>query len=97
MPAVITMIGASTHAMDRHALTADDGHVVMTMLDRDGAEHLRYADGDRGFAAFLLGADTLAWRRLGVSIFDLEDACWRDFYDQGMTPGEALRAARDAA
>jgi hypothetical protein len=68
----------------------------MTLLDQDGAEHLRYAAGDRGFAAFLLGADTLAFRRLGLSIFDLEDACWRDFYDDGLTPAQALCVARDA-
>lgn len=77
-------------------LSADHHQLLMTVLDTDGAEHLRYADGDRRFAAFLLAADTLARRRLGVSIFDLEDACWRDFYDDGMTPGEALRTAREA-
>jgi hypothetical protein len=67
----------------------------MALLDELGAEHLRYAGGDRGFAVFVLVADAVCRRRLGVSIFDLEDACWRDFFDDGLTPGEALRAARD--
>lgn len=76
-------------------LPADHHQLIMSVLDTDGAEHLRYAGGDRGFAAFLLAGEALALRRLGVSIFDLEDACWRDFYADGMTPGEALRTAPD--
>lgn len=68
---------------------------LMTVLDEDGADHLRYARGDRAFAVFLLVADAACRRRIGFSIFDLEDACWRDFYDDGLTPSEALAAARD--
>ena len=76
-------------------IPADRRVKLMTLLDQDGADHLRYAAGDREFAAFLLVADAACRRRLGVSIFDLEDACWRDFYDDGLSPSEALAAARD--
>jgi exopolysaccharide biosynthesis protein len=67
-----------------------------TALDADGAEHLRYAAGDPDFAMFLLVADAAAGRRLGVSIFDLPDACWRDFYDDGLTPMEAVATASES-
>ena len=76
-------------------IPADRHSKLMATLDQDGADHLRYAGGDHGFAAFLLVADAACRRRIGVSIFDLEDACWRDFYDDGLTPSEALAAARD--
>ena len=78
-------------------LSPERRRTLTATLDEHGAEHLRYAGGDREFAMFLLVADARCQRRLGVSIFDLEDACWRDFYDDGLTPAEALRAARDSA
>jgi hypothetical protein len=68
---------------------------LMTALDQQGHEHLRHAGEDRDFAAFLLVADALALRRKGISIFDLPDYCWRDVYDDGLTPAEALQAALD--
>jgi hypothetical protein len=68
---------------------------LMAALDEHGREHLEYAGGDRDFAAFLLVADTALRTKRGVSIFDLPDYCWRDAYDDGLTPGDALQAARD--
>jgi len=58
-----------------------------------GHRYLDYAHGDRGFAGWLLVADATCVRRLGVSIFDLSDWAWRDAYDDGATPGQALRDA----
>lgn len=67
---------------------------VTTVLDSPrGRQYLDYAHGDRGFAAWLLVADATCIRRLGVSIFDLSDWAWRDAYDDGETPGQALRDA----
>jgi hypothetical protein len=68
---------------------------LMAALDEHGREHLKYAGDDRDFAAFLLVADTAARMKNGLSIFDLPDYSWRDVYDDGMTPGEALRSALD--
>jgi hypothetical protein len=65
-------------------------------LTERGAEHLRYANGDRAFAAFLLVADALACKHMGFSIFDLPDYCWRDACDDEMTPAQALHAACEA-
>ena len=58
-----------------------------------GSRYLRYAGGARGFAAWLLVADALCLRRVGVSIFDLSDWSWRDAYDTGEPPGAAVREA----
>ena len=72
-------------------------HAITIVLDGErGAAYLDYAGGDRGFAGWLLVADALCRRRVGVSLFDLSDWAWRDAYDTGETPGaavwEALRA-----
>ena len=77
-------------------LTTERRAKIESALDRSGAEHLRYANGDRNFAAFLLVADATAFKTIGVSIFDLPDFCWRDAHDDGMTPAEALRVARES-
>lgn len=69
---------------------------LMTALDTHGTEHLRYAGNDRPFAAFLLAADQGCHARHGVSIFDLADFRWRDAFDDGLTPAEALTNALTA-
>ena len=74
-----------------HTLTEDKRTEILAAVDQQGHEHLEYADGDKDYAAFLLTADAIAYKRLEVSIFDLPDACWTDHYQDGMTPGEALR------
>jgi hypothetical protein len=76
-------------------LTSAQHDALVAALNTDGAEHLHYASGDRDFARFMFAADLICRRRLGVSVFDLEDACWRDFHADGLTPYEALRAARE--
>jgi hypothetical protein len=79
------------------SLPTDRHHKLAAALDDIGADHLRYAADDRGFAMFLLVTDYRCCRHHCVSIFDLEDALWRDFYDEGLSPAEALDAARDSA
>ena len=78
-------------------LTSDRHSKLMALLDSPrAAEHLNYASGDREFAAFLLTADALAYRHIGVSIFDLPDACWRDFYNDEMIAAQAVKIVREA-
>ncbi len=70
---------------------------LTTVLDSpDGRRYLDYAHDDRGFAGWLLVADATCIRRLHMSIFDLSDWAWRDAYDDGVSPGEALRDALHA-
>jgi hypothetical protein len=58
---------------------------------------LEYAGGDEEFASYLDEANRLCERRLGgLGILDLPDYCWRDAYDDGVSPREALRAALEA-
>jgi hypothetical protein len=76
-------------------LTSENRAKIDTALDQRGAQHLDYANNDRDFAAFLLVADSLAHRRYGVSIYDLPDYCWRDVYEDGLTPRQALNAAQE--
>lgn len=51
---------------------------------------LRYAGNDERFALWLRQADLQAARRLGIGIFDLADWTWRDAYDAGDSPTDAL-------
>ena len=42
--------------------------------------------------------DAIIWKRLGCGAMDLDDFCYRDWYDSGASPAEAARAAiRNAA
>ena len=72
------------------------GHVrdaVLASFEADGDEHRTYAGDDREFAVWLYVTDRSCRARIGVSIFDLADFCWRDHFDDGATPKEALSAA----
>lgn len=51
---------------------------------------LDYAGGDEHFALFLAVADSKCQRITGLGVFDLEDYLWRDAYDSGLSPSEAL-------
>ena len=77
-------------------LPTDRHDKIMAALDQRGRKHLRYAAGDRDFAAWLLVADTAAYRYRGVSLFDLADYRWRDAYEDGAGPAETLRDALQA-
>ena len=70
---------------------------ISAVLDPERGRQCRdYAGGDRGFAAWLLVADVACTRRVGLSIFDIDDWAWRGAYDCGDTPGTALREALQA-
>lgn len=51
-----------------------------------------YARDDVDFGTWLMVVNGACYRRIGFGIFDLPDKSWRDWYEDEMTPGEALRA-----
>jgi hypothetical protein len=61
-----------------------------------GKDARKYAGEDDRFGFWLFALDMSLRSRRGFSVFDLEDYCWRDLFDDGMSPGEAYRAFRDS-
>jgi hypothetical protein len=57
-----------------------------------GTEYAHYA-GDERYLLWLYLTDRRCRKIVGLSIFDLADANYGDFYADGMSPGEAARAA----
>jgi hypothetical protein len=53
----------------------------------------RYGNGDPYFALYLFIADRKCTRRVGFGIFDLADYLWYDAYENGTSPGWAVREA----
>jgi len=49
-----------------------------------------YAGDDDRFGYWLLLVDRRLGRIIGLSIFDMEDHTWRDDYEAGMSPKDAL-------
>lgn len=49
------------------------------------------ASGDLRFALYLYMVDAVMIRRIGLSHNDLADYLWRDTYDNGTTPQEAVQ------
>ena len=45
------------------------------------------------FKAWLRQVDEFVNERIGCSLHDLEDYCWRDLYDDGYAPEEAADEA----
>ncbi|MEV6851989.1 hypothetical protein [Actinoplanes sp. NPDC051411] len=74
-------------------LPRDKRDKLAAALAEHGSEHVAYAGGDENYAGFLLAADVICRKQIGVSIFDLADYCWTDAYHDDMTPGDALRGA----
>ena len=60
------------------------------------ANHLDYARGDVPFALWLALTDRRVTRRVGLGIFDLSDAPFADYFEDGMTPAEAADAVLEA-
>ena len=62
--------------------------------------HSGYCNGDDGEANFngwMAKVNALIEARLGMSSSDLPDCCYRDWYDEGVTPkGAASRAIKAA-
>ena len=54
-------------------------------------EFLEYANGDREFAEWLQECDEYCLKVTENSIFDFDDALWRDEYTKGNDPESAVR------
>jgi hypothetical protein len=64
-------------------------HQLQLALDDD--IHAYVGEGRHEFKAWLAEADLLCLRQTGVSIFDLADMPYDDWYEDGMSPKEAVR------
>lgn len=57
------------------------------------------ASNGLSFDQWMKTVDEIIWSKLGCSVYDLPDCCFRDWYDSGKHPASAatcaLRAARD--
>ncbi|GIG57142.1 hypothetical protein Lfu02_15140 [Longispora fulva] len=71
----------------------DKRREAIALINEKGQDHLKYAGGDHGFGLFMLAIDYACRKRLGVSCFDLADYCYRDAYDDGLTPVQTLKLA----
>jgi hypothetical protein len=47
------------------------------------------------FRAWLRVCDSLIYDAIGVSLHDLIDCTWRDWYDDGLSPSEATEDIRN--
>lgn len=54
-----------------------------------------YANGDKWFAVWLKVLDIRVLQTWGVGLFDLRDFTLRDWFDDGITPKQALRLIRE--
>ena len=52
---------------------------------------------DQSFEVWMKEADRLCGASTGMSLYDLPDCCYRDWYDDGMTPKQAVRMALRSA
>jgi hypothetical protein len=65
--------------------------------DSAHARELRsYARGDQRFAYWMYLVDRRLSRACGLTSTDMEDHTWRDAYDDGLSPREALADALEA-
>lgn len=71
--------------------------VQLWEITRDNDERVKryveYANGDVRFAIWLYMCDRSCLARVQLSIFDLADACWRDKFDSGTRPRDAVTEA----
>jgi len=49
-----------------------------------------YTAGHLGFHGYMRAVDALLHRRLGIGVFDLPDRCWRDAYEDEVSPNDAV-------
>jgi hypothetical protein len=50
-------------------------------------------DDEQGFDAWYAKVDAAVQAKTGLSVDDLPDCCYRDWWEDGMTAGQAARAA----
>ena len=41
------------------------------------------------FTRWMTKVDNIVWDLVGVSVYDLPDCCYHDWYDNGINPAEA--------
>ncbi|WP_331758191.1 hypothetical protein [Nocardia sp. NBC_01377] len=72
--------------------TAAAAERLRQSLAHPNASRVRvYAGDDTDFACWLLASDEHCELNHHVSIFDLSDIDWRELYDDGASPVEAVR------
>lgn len=49
------------------------------------------------FTAWYKECDSIVSRKLGVGVEDLPDAPWRDYYEDDLTPHQAIECAKEDA
>lgn len=75
-------------------LTTKEQTKLTELLDQPTGRDARdYARGDVGFGCWLLYSDALCRKGFGVSIFDLADQTWRDWYEDEIDPVGAVKLA----
>lgn len=76
------------------ALTGYDPDRIRTAATKVlGTRWDHYANHDPYFGLWLKIIDTTLAHRIGIGLFDLADAPYRDWYDDGITPTEAAGLA----
>ncbi len=45
------------------------------------------------YSAWMSAVDEAVWRKAGVSVYDLPDCTYRDWFEAGWTPNQAARSA----
>ena len=69
------------------------GYTYDQIADRDTFKW--YCGKHTGFTSWLRKVDRILMQRLGLGVFDLRDACWRDMYDDEISPTEAAQDILD--
>lgn len=54
-----------------------------------------YAGGDPRFAEWLNTVDQMVVQTAGLSMFDFPDALWRDHFDDGLSPRDAIETVAE--
>ncbi|GAA0607527.1 hypothetical protein GCM10010174_25840 [Kutzneria viridogrisea] len=71
-------------------LSTGDQALVTCLLDTEYQHFESCSGGDKDFAIWLISADIKCRKRCGFGIFDFPDRRWRDLYDDGTRPREAV-------
>lgn len=48
---------------------------------------------DEKFDVWMAKVDAAVEKKIGLSVYDLPDLCYRDMFDDGVTPSQAARMA----
>lgn len=76
-----------------HLREVKGDNVINIALGKLPEADVKYANGDREFALWMYLVDRQIARRCGMTHHDMADRIWRDDYDAGSTPREAVEEA----